>query len=84
MIRTNSSEEITEAELTALAHEMVAAGNLNMLYGVEPFMKARHDFATALAKFSAQVNKARPMEQPSTVQIETNIPKIPDFILKAY
>jgi hypothetical protein len=50
-----SSDEITESQLRQLAHDMVVAGNLNMLYGIEPFMNARAKFDIALAKFVAQV-----------------------------
>lgn len=72
-------DEITREQIVKLAHEMVAAGNLNTLYGIEPFMKAQANFEEALTRFAA----ARPAGDTTpaqSVQIETERCKIPDFL----
>jgi hypothetical protein len=73
-------EDITEAEIMQLAHNMVAAGNLNLLYGIDPFIQAKARFADSLARFSAQIHKARPLEIDSTLHIDTGIREIPEIL----
>lgn len=67
------SDEITEAELMRLGHDMVAAGNLNQLYGIDPFMRAKASFETAVKKFATQVQTKRPVET-STAKFSTDVP----------
>lgn len=74
------SSDITEDDLKKLAQDMVAAGNLNVLYGIEQFLKARAIFEEALKTFSAQVQKARPLEKPSSIVIQEPPSTIPDFL----
>ena len=74
------SSEITEDDLKKLAQNMVAAGSLNALYGIDQFMKAKALFEDGLKTFSAQVQKARPPEKPSSIVIQDPLSTIPDFL----
>lgn len=73
------SEEITHEQILKLAHEMVAAGNLNMLYGVDPFIKSKKVFEETLQAFVKQHSK----DTVGTGSIQVTVPaSIPDFLLK--
>ena len=89
------SIEITEDMLIKLAHDMVATGNLNTLYGLDPFLKARALFETTLKAFVIQLTQSRlhseireevsiitiqPPIVKSVAVIKTNIDNIPDFL----
>lgn len=74
------SSEITEDDLKKLAQDMVAAGNLNALYGIDSFLKAKTLFEEALKTFGAQAQKARPPEKASSIVIQEPPLTIPDFL----
>jgi hypothetical protein len=76
------TEEVTEAQLKKMAHDMVAAGNLNNLYGIEPFIKAQKLFEDNLHKFALQVNVQRPLEKAPKMTVKIGEDCIPDFLLK--
>jgi hypothetical protein len=75
------SDEITEEELKKMAHDMVAAGNLNNLYGIEPFIKAQKLFEDSLHKFALQVTIQRPVEKTPVISVKIGKDHIPDFLL---
>lgn len=74
------SSEITEDDLKKLAQDMVSAGSLNVLYGIDPFLKAKALFEESLKAFSAQVQKTRPPEKQSSIVIQESPSIIPDFL----
>lgn len=50
-------DQITESQLMKLALDMVAAGSLTVIYGTEPFEKARIAFISSLQKFVDQTKE---------------------------
>jgi hypothetical protein len=75
-------DDITEEDLLRLAHDMVAAGNLNLLYGIDPFVRAKSVFELALKQYAKQAQECRP-ERPvaqNCVHISSNQVQIPDFL----
>lgn len=75
------STEVTEEQLKKLAHDMVAAGNLNALYGIDPFIRAQTLFELALHEFAGQITKNRPpSEVADSVLFENYVVPIPEFL----
>jgi hypothetical protein len=61
---------------------MVAAGNLNLLYGIDPFVRAKSVFELALKQYAKQAQECRPIATASQncVSISGDVVKIPDFL----
>lgn len=76
------SDEITEDQLKKMAHDMVSAGNLNNLYGIEPFIKSQKIFEDSLHKFALQVNTQRPVQKAPVMTVKIGEDIIPEFLLK--
>lgn len=75
-------EQITIEQIAKLAHDMVAAGNLNALYGVAPFLKAKKTFEDTLHCFEEQLKAQRlPATPHGDLKIDTNPSQVPEFLI---
>ena len=64
-----AAPEVTEEELKKLALDMVAAGSLQRVYGLDTFMRAKEAFDAALITFTEKIGHKTAVEalrQPKT------------------